>query len=155
MLLAKQFPQWTFHLVGFTAGDIPEAPENVRIYGRLSMREYLPIAAHAHVGIGTLALHRKGLNEASPLKVREYLALGLAVIVGYQDTDFTGEEPFICQIPNSEDNVVKNLDKIESFVTQWMNQRVDRRLVSRLDYKLKEVKRLDFLECIAREKRGG
>lgn len=149
IFLAKQFPQWVFHGVGLTADDIPQLPRNVHCYGRLSLDEYLPIAAQACVGLGTLALHRKGLNEASPLKTREYLALGLPVIIGYQDTDFTGEEPFICRIPNSEDNVQKSLRQIEDFVTRWIGQRVDRKLVAHLDWRVKETGRLAFLKNIA------
>jgi len=148
MFLAKQFPHWTFHLVGLTSSDVPQAPKNVQLYGRLSLDEYLPIAAQAHIGIGPLALHRKGLNEASPLKVREYLALGLPVIIGYQDTDFIGEEPFICRIPNTEDNILTNLEKIERFVLSWMGRRVNREVVTHLDYKIKETKRIAFFEDI-------
>lgn len=148
MFLAREFPSWTFHIVGLTANDCPGAPRNVHFYGRLLLEEYLPIAAQAHVGIGTLALHRNGLNEASPLKVREYLALGLPVIIGYKDTDFSGQEPWICQIPNCEDNVQKSLGKIEEFVTRWMGQRVNREAVAHLDYRVKEAKRLAFLESI-------
>ena len=38
------------------------------------------------IGIGSLALHRNGLHEAQPLKVRQYLGAGIPTIVGYKDT---------------------------------------------------------------------
>lgn len=43
---------------------------------------------NCQVCIGTLALHRKNMTEASPLKTREYLAHGFPVIIGYKDTAF-------------------------------------------------------------------
>jgi hypothetical protein len=42
-----------------------------------------------HIGIGTLSAHLKSLFEASPLKVREYIARGFPVIIGYEDTDLS------------------------------------------------------------------
>ena len=43
-----------------------------------------------HIGIGSLALHRMGLAEASVLKVREYIVRGMPFILGYNDTDLVG-----------------------------------------------------------------
>lgn len=45
-------------------------------------------------GIGSLALWRKGLREASTLKVREYLARGLPVLSGHQDPSLPGGFPY-------------------------------------------------------------
>jgi hypothetical protein len=42
-----------------------------------------------HIGIGTLSAHLKSLFEASPLKVREYIARGFPIIIGYEDTDLS------------------------------------------------------------------
>ncbi len=38
-----------------------------------------------HFAIGTCALHKTGLTEGAVLKVREYLSLGLPVVLGYSD----------------------------------------------------------------------
>jgi len=40
----------------------------------------------ADVGVGALALERKNMREAQPIKTRHYLGSGLPVIIGYQDT---------------------------------------------------------------------
>lgn len=45
-------------------------------------------------GIGTLALERKGIKEAAPLKVREYLSRGLPVVYSYHDTDIDTDPEF-------------------------------------------------------------
>lgn len=47
-----------------------------------------------HIGIGSLALHRMRLKEASVLKVREYIARGIPFIIGYEDTDLEGVVKF-------------------------------------------------------------
>ncbi len=56
----------------------------------------------AHVGIGVLAPHRKGLDTLSPLKHREYLARGLPFMYAGHDTALMGEEYFALQVPNDE-----------------------------------------------------
>ena len=47
-----------------------------------------------HIGIGTMAAYRKGLKEATPLKLRDYLARGFPVVVGYTDTDLETHKEF-------------------------------------------------------------
>lgn len=142
--LAKLLPGWRFHLVGVSAKDVPEAPSNVLLHGSLSLSEYLPILQKGHIALGTLALHRKGMNEASPLKVREYLALGLPVIIGYRDTDFPEGAPFLLQIPNKEDNIQESLDDILRFYENWKSRRIPRDAVAHLDLRQKEKKRVQF-----------
>jgi len=146
--LAQKFPEWTFHMIGISKTDIINPPSNMVLYGSLNYQDYLDIAIQCHVGIGTLALHRNGMNEASPLKVREYLAMGLPVIIGYKDTDFSGNEPFLLYLPNTENNVRDNLSAIEKFVYKWMDKRVERFQIKHLDYNEKERKRLDFIDKV-------
>tara|TARA_R110000850_G_scaffold96655_4_gene201873 strand:- start:8358 stop:9431 length:1074 start_codon:yes stop_codon:yes gene_type:complete len=47
-----------------------------------------------HAGVSSLGLYRKGLNEASDLKTREYMARGLCVIGAGFDPDFTKDNLF-------------------------------------------------------------
>ena len=91
--LAEAMPELDLHLVG---AGVPGSllPANVRVYGRLPRESYREVLASADFGIGPLALHRKGMSEASPLKVREYLLHGLPVLTAHEDTDFLGEEPW-------------------------------------------------------------
>src|SRR5690606_24442717 len=62
----------------------------------------------AHIGISSLGLYRKGLNEASDLKTREYMARGLPVIGVGKDPDFEEDSPFRFVVPND--------DSVESLV---------------------------------------
>jgi hypothetical protein len=77
------------------------------------------IAQHlqqCHLAVGTLALYRKKMKEASPLKVRECLMLGMPMILGYYDTDVSADErfsPYIFQVSNSDEPI--NWSKVVAF----------------------------------------
>lgn len=57
------------------------------------------------LGIGTLSLHRKNMQEACPLKVRDYWRLGMPCVLGYTDTALL-QNPNLSEwnfvIPNDE-----------------------------------------------------
>ena len=102
-----------FHIIGPTVeqlfSDTSSAMANVLVYGYLTQQDYLPILSYCHIGIGTLALHRKKQEEASPLKVREYIALGLPVILPYKDTAFIDVCPdWVLELPNAPSTFEKS-----------------------------------------------
>jgi len=69
-----------------------------------------------HIGIGSLGLFKIGLTEASPLKVREYLANGFPIIIGYRDTDLHNQtviKDSIFQVNN--DNSPLDFEKIATW----------------------------------------
>ena len=56
-----------------------------------------------HIGLGSMAFYRNKMFEACPLKVREYVASGLPVILPYADTAFREECPeWVLRLPNEE-----------------------------------------------------
>lgn len=55
-----------------------------------------------HVAVGSLAIHRIGLKEASILKAREYCARGIPFIYGISDPDFPADLPYILHLPADE-----------------------------------------------------
>ncbi|MCP9812219.1 hypothetical protein [Synechococcus lacustris] len=65
-----------------------------QICGYLSGTQYETSLASCDAGIGSLALHRKSLNEASTLKVRQYLAMGLPVFSGHNDSSLPANFPY-------------------------------------------------------------
>ena len=148
--LARQQPGWDFDLVGPAASDMGNVPPNVTPHGMLDAVTYARLVAAADVGIGSLALHRNSLNEASPLKVREYLAAGLPVIAGYVDSDFPDGADFLLTLPNDEHNVRDAVEQIARFVSRWRGRRVPRDQVRHLDHVDKERARLAFLESVRR-----
>ena len=73
----------------------------VLFLGRLDDNAIEALLPEYHIGIGTLALHRKRMREACPLKVRQCMAAGLPMVLGYRDTDISpvgGLSPFVLQV---------------------------------------------------------
>lgn len=58
--------------------------------------------AGANVGVASLGLFRIGLDEASVLKSREYMAKGLCVLGAADDPDFDNESVYRYVVPNDE-----------------------------------------------------
>lgn len=133
-------------------GEGAAVPPNIHLHGFLDRSAYLSILARADVGIGTLALHRKGMEEASPLKVREYLACGIPILLAYEDTDLSGANfDFVLQISNTEDNLRSHVEDIRQFAFDMQGRRANREAISPLiDIIQKNVLRLKFLEDIVR-----
>lgn len=143
--MASHFPSWTFDLVGPEPSDLARRLPNIVVHGSLDRAALLPIVASADVAIGPLALHRNRMNEASPLKVADYLAYGLPVIVAYKDTRFPEGAPFLLELPNLEHNIDRSVGLIEAFVTSWMGRRVNRADIGGIDALSVERGRLEFM----------
>lgn len=144
--LASQFQSWQFDLIGPAPHELGGATDNLISHGLLTRDQYLPIVARADVAIGPLALHRKRLSESSALKVAEYLAYGIPVIVGNAESAFPHDAPFLLQLPNTEDNVEACHEAIRTFVVGWMGRRVERGAVSAVDSRIVERRRLDLIK---------
>lgn len=149
--LAEAHPEWKFDLIGMEASELGTStavPGNMTFHGILTTNQYQPLMDQAHIAIGTLGLYRKQMKEASPLKVREYLANGLPVIIGYQDTDFPEPVPFILELPNEPSNTISGIEQIEQFVEVWASRRVQRDWISHLDNSVKETNRVNYMKQI-------
>ena len=147
--LATLRPAWRFEVVGDAGGD-QAAPANITWHGLLDREALLQVLARADVGIGTLALHRNGLEEASTLKVREYLAVGLPVLCGYQVQDLVHLDEYALTLPNSEGNIEEGLPMIDAFVAQSIGLRVPRSAIMHIDVSHKEEQRLRVFESVIR-----
>lgn len=143
--IAQHFNTWRFDVIGPNPTDFSNVPRNVTIHGFLSQAQYEPLIAKADVAIGPLSLHIINNDESSPLKIREYLAYGLPVIICSRDTDFPDGAPFLLQLSNEPDNVKRNISEIGNFVNEWRNKRIPREAVNFLDVRVKEKKRVAFL----------
>lgn len=103
------------HIVGVQG----ENESNLMYYGYLKESDYRFILEKCHVCLGTFALHRKNMNEACTLKVREYIRAGFPVILAYRETPFarTGNPPYILEIPNHEESISDetNVEMIRTF----------------------------------------
>ena len=153
LALAAAMPDCDVALVGVDAAALPApAPANVEVHAPTSRDGYAQILARADAGIGSLAMHRAGLGEGSPLKVREYLAHGLPVVLGFEDTDFLGANPwYLLRLPNTEHNVTGGVDRIRAFVERVRGRRVAREEIApAIGAQAKEAERLAFMREVAR-----
>ena len=147
--LARVRPQWSFDLIGPKQTDQTPRLSNLNFHGELRSDEYLPILANADAAISTLAWYRNSMNEASPLKSREYLALGLPVIGAYEDTDIPPDDPVYLRLPHRQGAIVDEVDRVEQFIRGWQGKRVSHDQIDYLDTSVKEAARVDFLRTCA------
>lgn len=150
--LAELLPEVDFDVIGPSAAALGgPAPANLTTHGFLARAEYEPLLTRADFGIGTLALHREGATETAPLKLREYLAYGLPIIVAQEDPDLTRAPSwFVLRIANEESNVETSAETIRSWIGQVVGRRVPRSVVQELvGAKTKERERLRFLSEVA------
>lgn len=145
--LAQERPDWHFHIVGDLADQSVRSP-NVFFHGSKDARQIRALAGNVDLGVGPLGLYRKGMEEASPLKVRHYLALGLPVVGAYRDTDIDAACDYFLQIPNNAGGLSQSVDLIEDFVRQWRGLRVDPLRVQLIDAAKKEAMRLEFFHRV-------
>lgn len=148
--LARLMPTCRFICVG---PDIDDPPPNLTSYPFTGIEELDRLYGESDIGLGSLALHRNRMAEASPLKVREYLARGLPVIGAYHDTDISGRE-FFLELDNEEDNIRPNLARIREFVARWKGRRVAPEDVEELRTEVKEEARLRFFQEVRGSRNG-
>lgn len=92
------------HLIGKVHHSVLEeikkipTPHKVIFHGVLNREGIFNVAEECNLGIGSLALHRLGLKEGSTLKVREYMAMGLPFVVGYDDIDIPQKYEYALQV---------------------------------------------------------
>ncbi len=143
--MAEMFPEYNFHLVGV---DSPKKIKNLKQHGWLDKDSLFELYKHMDIAVSTLALYRKGMEEASPLKSREYAYFGLPMIVGYIDTDLDGED-FVLNIGNYEQAVLEHKEEIMQFIKEWSKKSIDLEYIkNKLDYTHKEKDRLSFMKKI-------
>ena len=140
----------------YVVGDIRKDVDDERIIftGKLKSNEIdqLVDRKNIHIGIGSLALHLVGLNEACPLKVRQYLARGLPVLYNYYDSDLSinpeFSEKYCYYLEGDLDlNFLRkwylNLSKTKDFennISEWATKN--------LDYEIKMVQYKRIIEKI-------
>lgn len=146
--IARILPEVTIHVIGCTLEDWPKSktcPANITLHGHLPFTRYRELMQRACVAIGTMALFRKHMDEACPLKVREYLALGLPVMGAYQDTDIPEGADYFLRLPNNQEPLDAHRERMRDFIRAWSNARVPRASVAHMDVQAKERQRIAFM----------
>jgi hypothetical protein len=88
--------------------------------GRLDQGELADFYHQMHATFGSLAVYKSDTTFASTLKVKESIAYGRPVILGYFEEDFYGNEafdPYYLQFPNDDSDL--DFEKIENFARQF------------------------------------
>jgi hypothetical protein len=149
--LAKLYPDLVIDVIGYGHIEgLQNPPVNIVLHGYLKGEAYQQVLATADAAISSLALHSIGMQESSPLKTRECVAMGIPIILPYRDTDLElFNHPCILRIPNTPDNVQAHADEIYQFVCSVMGKRLDDpQIRDSIDSKNKESQRLDFFHKI-------
>jgi len=146
--IAKKIPEFHFHIIGYNG----MTHDNVYYHGYLQEKEYFHILEKCCVCIGTLALFRKNMNEACPLKVREYLARGYPIIIGYKDTAFFNKKlpEWVLEI-DLKNNTLNELEIID-FVKNNKNRVIEKQEVEPyISSSAIEKRRVKFFEEVVQE----
>lgn len=155
--LADLLPSCTIHVVGPSGQECRSLwgrlPANVVNHGYLDGADAQHLISVMDVGVSTLALHRNGMNEACPLKVRQYLAQGLPVLAASEDTDILSDQCFYLRLPNCEDNIRPHGQRIIDFVKEafgnvGMRQKAREFAMSQMAVVGKEAERLHFFQSL-------
>ncbi len=113
---SPDLPEFELHLVGRIKPEMEakyrEVPQFI-IHGTLERQQILDLYQDMHLGIGSLTFSTIGLTQATPLKVREYLAVGLPVVLAYDDPAIPKDFPFALQ--QTEFNLSETLEFASQF----------------------------------------
>ncbi len=84
------------------------------VHGKLSKSDIYKIMGHMWCGISSLALERKGMSAACPLKTREYLSLGLPTYGNYTDPALPPDFPYFRHGSPSFSEILEFAQKMRS-----------------------------------------
>ncbi|MFN5217315.1 MAG: glycosyltransferase [Sphingomonadales bacterium] len=114
---------------------------NIKYLGFCDRDQLNEIFNNVHLAMGSFALQRKGLFEASTLKVREYMARGIPAVIGHIDADLPDfiDSGFI--LPMNADKV-PSIETIIKFAHQCSNktslgEEIRNMCFEKLDYSVK------------------
>lgn len=157
MAAYEGMPKLMLHI----AGDGPEIPrlqklavelgisDRVFFHGFITGEALDTLFDQCHIAVGVLGIHRKGMREASALKVREYCARGIPFICGAFDADFSVDFPYVLHFPADESII--DVERIVEFGREMFSdpdhpQKMRRYAEENLDWSVKMEKLKDFLE---------
>jgi glycosyltransferase involved in cell wall biosynthesis len=104
----------------------------------------------AHLALGSLGLHRIGLKEATPLKHREYCAVGLPFVFAGEDEDFSQGFDFALQVKADESPLdwAEIVDYYKKIRDEYPNMRLEMQkfTLERLTWEKKVVSFIEYLK---------
>jgi hypothetical protein len=110
-----------FHVVGdgdeldslkqLKASIAPTA--DIHFHGFMSGSDLDAMFDRCHIAVGSLGIHRKGLQQTSELKAREYCARGIPYVIACGDADFPNDFPWIFRLDADETPI--DMEKVVAF----------------------------------------
>lgn len=132
------------HLVGTLSGDqeallskTPRSAVTFHQHGTLYGKDLESLASACDVGIGSLDLKSKDMEEACTLKIREYLAWGLPVYACHRDSGLPADFEFF------KDDVAPDIGNLIAFAA-WS------RSVSRAAVRASAAPHISKVDCMLR-----
>jgi glycosyltransferase involved in cell wall biosynthesis len=109
----------------------------------------------AHFGIGALGIHRKGLSEASVLKLRDYAARGLPFVMSGNDPDLDNASEIqkclyrvaLDDTPLNMNHIIEHIQEIYSTYIDSFSVDLRKFAEKKLDMNLKMKELTEFLEA--------
>lgn len=85
--VSKSSKKFILHLVGIIPQKLTAFVNDPRVHahGAMSQEQIVQLSAQCWVGLASFALFKNKMKQACPLKVREYLMLGLPVCGDFED----------------------------------------------------------------------
>ena len=82
------------HIIGNISASSDHRDDRIVFHGVRDEQYIEEIASECDVGLSSFALFRKNMSEACPLKVRQYLAMGIPVYSGHVDSGLPPDFPY-------------------------------------------------------------
>ena len=116
-----------FNIVGTVPSEIRQKikkDSRFHCHGPLNATQIGQLARQSDIGVSSLALFRKNMTEACPLKAREYLALGLPVIGGYIDSGLPKDFPYYRQIDLRRESGFKEMIEVAKYLRTYSPRKI-------------------------------
>lgn len=138
----KSNHQFVLHLVGKIPPKLDTLTNDprVRVHGIMSQEQIKQLSAQCWVGLASFALFRNKMKQACPLKVREYLKLGLPVCGDFEDV-FPADVKFYKKNDGDIDELINfaflvrdfGKEEVREMAKEWIDKKL---LLSKLYYHL-------------------
>ncbi len=119
----------------------------VELHGVMDEKGIDSILQKCSVGIGAMAVHRKGLKEAAAIKLRDYCSRGIPFVYSGDDSDFSTNLPFVHQYPLNDEPL--DFSHIIKLAKEHNNSESRKKIrdyaLSHLDWNVKAEKIMSFL----------
>lgn len=116
--------KFELHIVGEVSEaqrSAAQGDERVFLRGLLSIEELYSLYKECDIGLSSFALHRKSLQQASTLKVREYLSAGIPVYSGHEDI-FPSDFKYFRKGPPEIKEILRYSDELRGVPRQMVRE---------------------------------